>query len=242
MSAHDRPLGRRAPTDWRHVERHPLTAAEPLAKPVSVVIGSLWPREADSPVMDSGRHWWIRGPFKRGSRGGHAFCLEPRDGRDSTDNWVWWDQVSEGICVSEGITRAAALQHRRRFQPRPLYDLAQLGDEWPETPPAEGTSVRAGFDVWRTIGLWPARRGEEHWERAEEVDPNRAADPSVRLAENRWATTGDEVLAALGTPERDWVTVLNSWNRDYPHRTRMAVTDLEWLMDRDGEAGIPIFG
>jgi hypothetical protein len=235
-----KPLGRRAPTDWRHYERHPLTATTVPSKPVPVVIGSLWPVEADKPVQDSKGTWWIRGPFSGRSRGGHAYCLEAHAMRDSDANWRWFNQVSEGICVSEGVTRAGALIFRRRFQPRPLYDLAQARDEYADTPPAEGTSVRAGFDVWRTVGLIPARGREDHWEKGADVDPDRSPDRSTMLPENRWATDAQDVLDALGTPNRDWVTILNSWGPDYPHRVRMAASDLQWLLNRDGEAGVPI--
>jgi hypothetical protein len=235
------PLGRRPPSDWVHVERHALLAGPALTRPTPVVMGTLWPVEADTPVFDSRGTAWIRGPFSGRSRGGHAYCLEAHAMHDSTANWDWWNQVSEGICVSEGITRCAALLFRRRFQPRPLYDIAQLRDEFSDTPPEEGTSVRAGFDVWRTVGLVPARRGEDHWESASDVK-ERAPDATVKVKANRWATSAQEVLDALGTPGRDWVTVLNSWGRDgYPHRARMSADNLQWLIERDGEAGIPIF-
>jgi len=241
---HPRPLGRRAPTDFEHVERYSLLAAPaPLARPTPVVMGTMWPVEADTPERDSHGVAWIgRRGWSGRSRGGHSYCLEAHNMQDSAANWDWWDQISEGICVSEAITRCAALLFRRRFQPRPLYDLAQQRDEFADTPPEEGTSVRAGFDVWRTEGLVRARRGEDHWESAAEVDRGRPFDPELRLRENRWATSADEVLEALGTPGRDWVTVLNSWGRDgYPHRTRMPAERLDELIVRyDGEAGIPI--
>lgn len=234
------PLGRRAPSDWRHYERFTLTPDAAPSKPTAVVMGSLWPAEADEPVQDSKGVWWIRGPFSGRSRGGHAYALEAHNMRDSDANWRWFNQVSEGICVSEGVTRAGALIFRRRFQPRPLYDAAQQIDEYADTPPADGTSVRAGFDIWRTVGLVPAKRGEDHWERADEVQ-YRSADHATMLPENRWASDVQDILDALGTPNRDWVTVLNSWGSSYPHRARMAASDLQWLLNRDGEAGIPIF-
>lgn len=236
------PLGRREPKDWVHVERFAVSVAPVISKPVPVVMGTLWPVEADEPEQDSRGTWWIgRKGFSGRSRGGHSYCLEAHNMRDSDGNWGWWNQVSEGICVSEGITRAAALIWRKRWQPRPLYDLAQRIDEWADTPPEEGTSVRAGFDVWRTVGLVPAARSEDHWEKGADVDPKRQADASVQLRQNRWATTADEVLVALGTPWRDWVTILNSWGKGgYPHRVRIPAGSLQWLIDRNGEAGIPI--
>src|SRR4051794_15387157 len=160
------PLGRRTPTDWTHVERYSLRAQGGQPSPVPVVMGTIWPVEADTPEQDSKGTWWVgRNGFSGRSRGGHAYALEAHDMRDSKGNYEWFNQVTEGICVAEGVDRAAALIFRRRFQPRPLYDLAQLGDDWDDTPPEEGTSVRAGFDVWRNHGLWVAKRGEDHWER-----------------------------------------------------------------------------
>lgn len=40
-----------------------------------------------------------------------------------------------------------------------VYDQAQQVDEWPDTPPADGTSVRAGFKVLQSLGLI----GEYRW-------------------------------------------------------------------------------
>ncbi len=237
------PLGRREPTDWVHVERFSLVAQGAVVSPVPVVMGTMWPVEADTPEQDKNGTYWIgRKPFSGRSRGGHAYALEAHNMRDSQGNYQWFDQVSEGICVSEGTCRAGALIFRRRFQPRPLYNLAQLGDEFDDTPPEEGTSVRAGFDVWRTKGLWVAKRGEGHWEQEQEIDSKRQPDPQYKISANYWATNAQEILDALGTPDRDWMTILNSWFRAYPHRVRIPAESVQWLLDRNGEAGIPIVG
>ena len=67
-----------------------------------------------------------------------------------------------------------------------LYAQAQLVDEWPDTPPAEGTSVRAGCDVLRDVGHRRVQNGV-------------AKPPSLAngISANRWATTVDEIRAAL---------------------------------------------
>lgn len=239
-----RPLGRREPPDFDHVEKYPLRAlAAAPAKPTPVVMGTRWPAEFETPVLARDGSWWVGvGGLSGRSRGGHAYALEATKQRDSDANYRWHDQINEGICVSEGVVRAAALIFRRRFQPRPVYDLAQLRDPWPDTPPAEGTSVSAGFDVWRTVGLVPAKLREEHWERAAEVDPARQPDPAFRIRSNHWCLDGQEVLDALGIPHRGWVTILNSWNGAYPHRVRTAVENIDQLIKWNGEAGVPILG
>src|SRR3954462_502906 len=51
------PLGRRAPTDWQHVERYPLTAANAPAQPSPVVLGVNWYVEFDKPEKDAQGHY-----------------------------------------------------------------------------------------------------------------------------------------------------------------------------------------
>ena len=45
------PLGRRTPTDWRHYEKFPLTAATTPATPTPVAIGVNWYTEFDEPEI-----------------------------------------------------------------------------------------------------------------------------------------------------------------------------------------------
>ncbi len=58
------------------------------------------------------------------------------------------------------------------------------------------------------------------------------------ISENRWARRVEDVLQALGTPERDYVTLLNSWGKEYPHLVRMPAEVLDRLLREDGEAGL----
>jgi hypothetical protein len=57
---------------------------------------------------------------------------------------------------------------------------------------------------------------------------------------NRWAVSTDDALAVLGYPELDYVDVLNSWGRNYPHMVRMPATTLEVLRKQNGEIGIVV--
>ena len=55
---------------------------------------------------------------------------------------------------------------------------------------------------------------------------------------NRWARSVDDVLTTLGYGGLDYVDILNSWGRGYPHLTRMPATVLERLWKEDGEVGL----
>lgn len=222
------PLGRIEPPDFEHVAKYPLSSlsAEKLPVYAPVVLGVNWYEAFDRPERNAaGRAWIGRGQLGR-KRGGHAVCLLPAR---TVDPYAWWelyDQGSEGACVGFAASRMMSLLNRRRYDARWLYREAQMVDEWPGND-YSGTSVRAAMDVLRSQGHKEVRNGD-------------IRDPDTRdgIAENRWATTADEVLAALGTPHLDYVTILNSWGRSYPHFTRMSAGVLQRLLDENGEAAI----
>lgn len=102
---------------------------------------------------------------------------------------VVYDQGAEGACVGFSLSWAMTLLnspvHDSHMYHAPwLYNEAQLVDEWNDTPPAEGTSLRAGFDVLRAKG---------HMLRETTV-----AVLEEGVETNTWATTVDEVRAAIG--------------------------------------------
>lgn len=221
-------LGRRPPSDWRHVERYGF------ASPV--------PSQAER-------------------------ILLPPDYR------VHYDQGVEGACVGFAGSWMMSILNRRRYDPWWLYEMAQEVDEWPGTD-YEGTSIRAGFDVLRDAGHRRIYRGV--------IKP---PDVTDGIAENRWATTVDDVRAAIsgGSPvvlgvnwystfstpvmrssrwwigeNLDWGSVrgghavcahgvsdrlqaicfVNSWGRDYPGRVWLSYETLARLMGEDGEVGL----
>lgn len=224
-------LGRLAPTDWRHVERWPLTALAP-AIPVGgpVVIGVNWYSAFDDPVRrrEHGRSVWAIEDGNLGSvRGGHCVCLEPATLRDAEGWRDFYDQGQEGSCVGFGCSRMSSLTNRKRYDARWLYVEAQKVDEWPGEA-YDGTSVRAGMDVLRTQGHRVYYGGHA-----------RPALAGEGIAANRWARSAGEVLEALGTPRLDYVTILNSWGDSYPQRVRMPATVLDRLIREDGEAAVP---
>ena len=104
-----------------------------------------------------------------------------------------YDQASEGACVGFASSWMMSIVNRRFYDAPWLWNSAKAVDDWPDTNPGDdrGTSVRAAMDVLRAQGHVRIFRG-------------RAAPPSLAegIAENRWATTVDEVRTsvAAGTP------------------------------------------
>jgi len=222
------PLGRREPTDWKHVEKYPLTALRTAPENVPVAIGVNWYTAFDVPTKDAQGVYWIGLEAKKlgAVRGGHCVCLKPQSITDGRGWWKYYDQGTEGACVGFGSSRMMSLLNRRRYDARWLYHQAQIVDGYPDTPPAEGTSVRAALDVLRTQGHVFA------------TSTAQIARLSEGITANRWARTVTEVLTALGTPGAEYVDVLNSWGAAYPKRVRMPAATLQRLLDEGGEAGI----
>jgi hypothetical protein len=108
-----------------------------------------------------------------------------------TEYVTWYDQGVEGACVGFAASWTMSVMNRQRYDARWLYREAQLIDEWADTPPSEGTSVRAAFDILRDKGhrrMWgPVPR------------PMMLANG---IAANRWAVNVDEIRTAIqgGTP------------------------------------------
>jgi hypothetical protein len=231
-------LGRVAPPDWEHVEKYPLTAEirDEITVPRPVVIGVNWYPEFDEPFRDSSGHWRVKDPAPRSRpRGGHALCLKPLRVVDRESWWGWYDQVSEGICVSEACGRHQSLNNRRMYQPRWIYDRCKERDGIPNE---EGTFVRTGFEVMRDLGLVRPIRGEQHKLRAHSLD-DRKPVAGDGISVFRWARSIDDVLQVLGYGRYDFVDLLNSWGREgYPHYVRMSAAALERLWYEDGELAI----
>ena len=219
------PLGRREPTDWKHVERYPLYALAATPAKVPVVLGINWYSNFDRPEKVGHTYWIGRGDLGA-IRGGHAICALPAGTYDRTAWWSFYDQGSEGACVGFACSRMMTLMNRRRYEARWLYREAQLIDEWSDTPPGEGTSVRAGCDILRLQGhrrTWGSRVHD--------------VKPEEGIAENRWAVRWGEVREALGLPDsHDGVPLLNSWGRDYPHVVRLTDEAGERVLGEYGEA------
>jgi hypothetical protein len=108
----------------------------------------------------------------------------------------YMNQGREGSCVGWACSWLLTILNTRpgdvrRYDAIWLYRAAQAIDDWNDTPPQEGTSVRAALDVLRDTGHRRMRRGV-----------SAAPDLTEGVAANRWAETVDELRAcvAAGVP------------------------------------------
>ncbi len=101
------------------------------------------------------------------------------------------DQGTEGACVGYAASWAMSILNRRYYDAFWLYKEAQKIDEWPGED-YDGTSVRAGMDVLRTVGhklLHKHSHGHHP-----EVD--------YGILRNEWARSVDQIRTCIagGTP------------------------------------------
>lgn len=218
-------LGRRVPTDWEHVAKYPLTIVP--EKPTPVVLGINWYSAFDNPVLEDDGRYWIPDGNLGSIRGGHCICVKASAQPDLLGWWAFYDQGSEGACVGFGCSRAMSLLNRVRYDGFWLYREAQKSDEWPGED-YDGTSVRAGLEVLRTVGPMRARA--------------QLVSAGDGISAYRWATTVDMVHGVIQSPLADeigGVPLLNSWGRDgYPHIVWLPDAVLDRLLREDGEAGL----
>lgn len=239
-------LGRVVPPDFEHVEKYPLTAAiETITKPTPVIIGVNWYTAFDKPVKSSDGTWWVpeAGAGLGTVRGGHCVCLKPKGVTDTSGWWDFYDQGQEGACVGFGSSRAMSQLNRERYFARWLWDEAKAADEFPDTNPGDdnGTTVRSALGVLKKQGhvLWESKY------KALDDEPSDAAkrdklkgDPKQGIAAYRWITSMDDLLHVLGFDGLEYVEVVNSWGRSYPHVTRFPLSVIERLWKEDGELGV----
>lgn len=222
-----RGLGRREPTDDIHIQRYSLTRQTMPTVPTPVVLGINWYSDFDHWVTRRERgvdRFYIGLDAKNLGviEGGHCICVRPPSIIDRW--WPFYDQGQEGACVGFGWSRFASLMNRRQYDGFSLYHAAQIIDEWGDTPPESGTSVRAGGDVMRDKGAWRVRRSKV------EVAPH----PLDGIDQNRWATSVEEIAACLSPADngrdvlnKGFVILLNSWGKSYPPEVRMPLETLD---------------
>lgn len=207
--------------------KYPLRALRTSELParVPVVLGLNWYSNFDEPEK-VGRDYWIGRGDLGPIRGGHAICARPYGVTDLTDWWRFYDQGYEGSCVGFSTSRMMTLLNRKRYGARWLYSEAQLIDEWEDTPPEEGTSVRAACSILQARGHRPIRAGV--------LGPESAVEG---VATYRWALSWDEVRRTLGVPDsQDGVVLLNSWGTYWPHYVRLTDEAGERVLAEGGEA------
>jgi len=212
-----KPLGWKTPEDRTYLDKWKLTAPTLPSVAQPCVLGIPWYSSFDSPKIDTNGRWWIGKGSLGYVRGGHAICVQPGDS-SALDMWLLWrfyDQGEEGACVGFSLSRALSLMNRSRYYARWLYQEAQKVDEWPETPPEEGTSVSAGCDILINKGHRRLKEGV-------------FLPPSIYsgIKAYRWARNVEDIHAVLKHPTADRlgaVPLLNSWGTAYPRKV--------WLPD-----------
>lgn len=194
-----RPLGRLRPPDLEHVSRYPLSAL--IADPA------------------------------------HALAYPPAGTERSLGLPWWWkqhDQGNEGACVGFGCSAMMSITNHLqryastgadvtyRYDSRWLYLEAQEIDEWPETPPEEGTSVRAGCEILRARGHRRVQKGVS--------GPENAAHG---ITAYRWAMTVNEMRAAIYAGLA--VSIGVNWYQDFDSPD---MHEGEWWIGRGNLGGI----
>lgn len=239
-----RPLGRRVPENFEHVEKYPLSALGPVAldaiAPAPVTIGINWYSNFDNPVLKGYRYWIGQGSLGK-IRGGHCVCLKTKFYDDPGTWWTFYDQGAEGACVGFGSSRMMSLMNRQRYDARWLWDRAKEIDPWSDTRPGDdnGTDVNSAMKILKARGHVPwnsSYAGRDAYQRTAELP-----DMAKGISAYRWARTVDEVRAVLQTPLHDSlqaVPILNSWGRDYPHLVWLPYTTLQRMIDEDGEVAL----
>jgi hypothetical protein len=245
------PLGCIIPKDKPHVLASPL-AATPGGAPVDVpvVVGFNWWTAFDTPKQTEDGSWHLpdvsQGADLGSIRGEHCFCFEPMGAvkLDRSAAQVFYNQGEEGACVGFGNSRAVTIAKglaQNRGEPELfdafwLYDQARILEG--TYPSGEGSSVHSGAQVLLQKG--------HRLQTGQTVCTRDAGDAEPSLIDGvkaiRWATTLDEVLAALARPGAQAIPFENSWGLAYPS----AETSVVWmpsptfaqLLGEGGEAGV----
>lgn len=232
MSLREHVVDRLPPTDFKHVTKYPARlAANPEILGQPLAFGINWYQAFDAPteiVIGGHKTYWIGlGPQWGVVRGGHCICGKPVAVKDTAGWYTFYDQGSEGACVGFGESRMMSLLNRKRYDARWLYHEARKVDEWPGED-YDGTSLRAGFDILRTVGH------RRKWGPVTLPPMEREG-----IAANRWLLSVDEIMAVLGTAtlHGGCVPFLNSWGLDYPHTVYIPAEAMGRLLIEDGECG-----
>ena len=245
--SHPRALGYTKPKDVDHISKYPLSALATTDIPrVPMAMGIDWYTSFDSPqAVQFGsltRYFVARSGSLGRIRGGHCVCIKSGNYSDSLGWWDFYDQGAEGACVGFGESRMMTLMNRVRYNARWLWDEAKLIDEWSDTNPGDdnGTSVHAGSDVLRDLGLvkWDKSMQNLSWEERDKLQPTLGAG----ITAARWAQSVDEIRSVLQSSLNDQlqaIPFLNSWGRYYPHITWMPYTVVEKLIADGGEFLVP---
>lgn len=162
-------LGRRVPTDFKHVEKYPLrTLAGDFRTPLVINDVLALP-------------WW-HSTHDQGSEGA---CVG------------FGGAMMMAIANSAQRRAEGTRPYTVRYDPWWLWDRSKEIDEWPETQPGDdnGTSVRASCEIARTLGLVRLRFAARQPDYSD--TSSKVALPEHGISAYRWATNVDEMRAAI---------------------------------------------
>jgi hypothetical protein len=236
-----RALGCIIPKDKSHVTAKPLRGLDKPPVDVPAVVGVNWYDSFDNPKEMASTAEGIsyhlpdveKGESLGSVRGGHCFCLEPmgavKVNRESLR--VFYNQGEEGACVGFGHARAQSIMRGYK-----LFDAFWLYDEARrlEGNTGEGSTCRSAVQVLETLGL-REQNGNEVCLRDTGDGP---VNPKLGIKTARWATTADEVMAALARPNAQAVPFTNNWGDGYPLTCWLPVATLQRLLDESGECDV----
>lgn len=163
------------------------------------------------------------------------------------------DQGSEGACVGFGckaLLEAAPFRQTGGRTAREIYLEARLIDEWPDDSAEEGTSVRAGLNVLKNMGLirsyvW-ATSVEDVLDYLAKKGPvvlgiswhgyQTDADGRMRFD---GPVVGNHCILATGHDRaRKVVTFQNSWGTDFGHAGEGYITEADLHRELTKRAGV----
>lgn len=144
-------------------------------------------------------------------------------------NWHWFhDQGREGSCVGHAVAMERATTNTnqnilarvlglktRWYDPIDVWNEAKKIDQWSDTNPGDdnGTSVHAGYDVARNLGLARVKSmtlGNDGVPRPVGATPRSLSEG---VSANRWATTVDQMRTAIS--KRLPVTIGVNWYANF---------------------------
>lgn len=233
-------LGHQSAPDQNHVLKYPLLLGA-LTKPVPVALGINWYTALDKPTQRADRSWHFpdvsKGESLGSIRGGHCVCLVPMGGVSQlAANPRWWkfyDQGPEGACDPFAHCKAQSFLRGGTYDGFWLYDeTRKLEGTYPS---GEGTTGRSVCQVLQTTGL----RTQSAPVASHDLALDGPVNPALGIKSYRWATTADEVCAALGRAGAQAVPVSNNWGEAAPVVTWLPVATLARLLQEEGEADIP---
>lgn len=232
-------LGHVFAPDRDHIAKHPLLLDE-LTKPEPVALGINWYEAFDRPIQRADGSWHFpdvsKGEQLKSIRGGHCVCAVPLGGvallAQNPHWWPFYNQGPEGACDGFGHCKAQSFIRGGTYDGFWLYNAARKLEG--TFPSSEGTTGRSVCQVLQTTGL--------RTQSAPVASHNEALDGPVSLALGiktyRWATTADEVCAALGRPGAQAIPISNNWGEGAPVVTWLPVPTLARLLAEEGEADI----